>query len=149
MLSILQPLTRNVLKAYALQEQGNLLEFVDPILGTNYCITEATSMLNIALLCSNPSPSLRPSMSAVVTMLEQNKIVEAPCIGTRSTPNDQMKFKGLKKHALNDSQTQSSREGLGMKSAASKDEPWDDSSVYMPSKDTSTLLEDLYDVHLE
>lgn len=149
MFSILQPLTVNVLKVYVLQEQGNLLEIVDPILGTNYSKTEATSMLNIALLCSNPSPTLRPCMSAVVTMLEENKIVEAPCIDTRTTENDNMKFKVFKRHASNDSQTQSSQESPGMRTAALTDDPWDDSSISMPSKDTSKLLEDLYDVDLE
>lgn len=88
-------------------------------------------------------------MSAVVTMLEENKIVEAPCIDTRTTENDNMKFKVFKRHASNDSQTQSSQESPGMRTAALTDDPWDDSSISMPSKDTSKLLEDLYDVHLE
>ncbi|GAB4827140.1 hypothetical protein Ancab_034029, partial [Ancistrocladus abbreviatus] len=32
-------------------------------------------MIKIALLCTNPSPALRPTMSAVVSMLEGNSTV--------------------------------------------------------------------------
>ncbi|KAK1404904.1 LRR receptor serine/threonine-protein kinase [Heracleum sosnowskyi] len=116
-------------RAYVLQEQGNLLEMVDPTLGTNYSKQEALSMLNLALLCSNQSPTLRPSMSAVVSMLQGKKKVEAP-IFTRTTTNESMKFKGFEKHS-HDSHSSSSVEGA-----------WADSSISIPSKDTSKLLED-------
>ncbi|KAK1375422.1 putative LRR receptor-like serine/threonine-protein kinase [Heracleum sosnowskyi] len=98
-------------RAYVLQEQGNLLEIVDPILGTNYSKQEAMNMLNIALLCSNPSPTLRPSMSLIFKAFER---------------------------LSQDSHTLSSMEG-----------PWVDSSISIPSKDTSKLLADLYDVNFE
>jgi hypothetical protein len=60
------------LKAYVLQEQGTLLELVDPSLASNYSPEEAMRMLQLALLCTNPSPTLRPPMSSVVSMLEGN-----------------------------------------------------------------------------
>ncbi|KAI3994531.1 hypothetical protein MKX01_014339, partial [Papaver californicum] len=41
-------------------EQGNLLDLIDPILKSNYSKKEVLRMLNIALLCTNRSPSLRP-----------------------------------------------------------------------------------------
>ncbi|KAL5707371.1 hypothetical protein ACHQM5_018276 [Ranunculus cassubicifolius] len=66
--------------ACVLQEQGNLLELVDENLGSSYCKKEALKMLNIGLLCSNPAPILRPTMSAVVSMLEGNSPVQAPLI---------------------------------------------------------------------
>ncbi|KAK1404912.1 Protein kinase domain-containing protein [Heracleum sosnowskyi] len=116
-------------RAYVLQEQGNLLEIVDPTLGTNYSKQEALSMLNLALLCSNQSPTLRPSMSAVVSMLQGKEKVEAP-IFTRTTTNESMKFKAFEKHS-HDSHSSSSVEGA-----------WADSSISIPSKDTSKLLED-------
>ncbi|CAA6665680.1 unnamed protein product [Spirodela intermedia] len=56
--------------ACVLQEKGTLLELVDPALGTNFSIEEAQQMLNLALLCTNQSPTLRPAMSTVVAMLE-------------------------------------------------------------------------------
>ncbi|KAI4308055.1 hypothetical protein L6164_031173 [Bauhinia variegata] len=56
--------------AYVLQERGNLLELVDPTLGSDYSSEEAMMMLNVALLCTNASPTLRPTMSQAVSMLE-------------------------------------------------------------------------------
>lgn len=58
------------LQAYVLQERGCLLELVDPNLGSEYSSKEAIAMLNVALLCTNASPTLRPTMSQVVSMLE-------------------------------------------------------------------------------
>ncbi|XP_017252407.1 probable LRR receptor-like serine/threonine-protein kinase At1g53440 isoform X2 [Daucus carota subsp. sativus] len=136
--------------AYILQEQGNLLEIVDPIVGTDYSKKEAKSMLNIALLCCNSSPTLRPSMSAVVTMLEGKKKVKTPCTTTHTTTNDNVKLKVFTKPSHRDSRTQSSPESLGARSTASTDESWHvDSSILIPSKDGSKLLDDLYDLNLE
>ncbi|KHN11945.1 Putative LRR receptor-like serine/threonine-protein kinase [Glycine soja] len=56
--------------AYVLQERGSLLELVDPNLGSEYLTEEAMVVLNVALLCTNASPTLRPTMSQVVSMLE-------------------------------------------------------------------------------
>ncbi|WOG98458.1 hypothetical protein DCAR_0417801 [Daucus carota subsp. sativus] len=137
-------------RAYVLQEQGNLLEIVDPILGTNYSKQEATSVINIALLCTSPSPSLRPCMSAVVSMLQGKRKVEAPVVASNTTC-DYTEFKGFENITLA-SQTRSSMfsgKSLGARSVSSMDWPWDDSSVSMPSKDTSRLVTDLYDVILD
>ncbi|KAI9110479.1 hypothetical protein K1719_018345 [Acacia pycnantha] len=51
--------------AYVLQEQGDLIELVDPNLGSSYSSHEAMIMLEVALLCCNPSPTLRPSVSSI------------------------------------------------------------------------------------
>ncbi|RDY02142.1 putative LRR receptor-like serine/threonine-protein kinase [Mucuna pruriens] len=56
--------------AYVLQERGSLLELVDPDLGSEYSNEEVMVVLNVALLCTNASPTLRPTMSQVVSMLE-------------------------------------------------------------------------------
>ncbi|KAK4255938.1 hypothetical protein QN277_008863 [Acacia crassicarpa] len=64
--------------AYVLQEEGNLIELVDPNLGSSYSSHEAMIMLEVALLCTNPSPTLRPSMSSVVGMLEGKLPIQAP-----------------------------------------------------------------------
>lgn len=76
------------MKAYVLEEQGNLLELVDPDLGSNYSSEEAMRMLNVALLCTNPSPTLRPAMSSVVSMLEGKIAVQAPIIKRTSSGQD-------------------------------------------------------------
>ncbi|RZC74185.1 hypothetical protein C5167_049670 [Papaver somniferum] len=56
--------------ANVLNEKGNLLDLIDPILKSNYSKKEVLRMLNIALLCTNRSPALRPMMSTVVGMLK-------------------------------------------------------------------------------
>ncbi|KAF3794527.1 putative LRR receptor-like serine/threonine-protein kinase [Nymphaea thermarum] len=65
-------------QAYVLQEKGRLLDLVDPSLGTNYSKEEALRMLKVSLLCTSPSPTLRPSMSTVVSMLEGRAAVHEP-----------------------------------------------------------------------
>ncbi|XP_030520422.1 probable LRR receptor-like serine/threonine-protein kinase At1g07650 isoform X2 [Rhodamnia argentea] len=62
--------------AYVLQERGCLLELVDPDLGSEFSCEEAMLMLNVALLCTNASPTLRPVMSQVVSMLEGRTAVQ-------------------------------------------------------------------------
>ncbi|XP_050247713.1 probable LRR receptor-like serine/threonine-protein kinase At1g53430 isoform X2 [Quercus robur] len=144
--------------AYVLQEQGNLLELVDPRLGSSYSSEEAMRMLSLALLCTNPSPTLRPLMSSVVSMIEGKCAVQAPII-KRSETNLDPRFKAFEKLShdsqthlsstfLHDSQTQRDMSMNG---------PWIDSSFSVQSKDetsgdhssSSKLLQDLHDVNLE
>ncbi|KAK2976665.1 hypothetical protein RJ640_017408 [Escallonia rubra] len=56
--------------AFVLQRKGSLTELMDPRLGSSLNQKEAIRMVKIALLCTNPSPALRPTMSAVVGMLQ-------------------------------------------------------------------------------
>ncbi|KAH7545049.1 hypothetical protein FEM48_Zijuj01G0052100 [Ziziphus jujuba var. spinosa] len=51
------------------------MELVDPKLGNDFNKEEAVRMLEVALLCLSPSPTLRPIMSAVVSMLEGRSYV--------------------------------------------------------------------------
>ncbi|KAI4333515.1 hypothetical protein L6164_018309 [Bauhinia variegata] len=133
--------------AYVLEEQGNLLELVDPILGSSYSPEEAMRMLNLALQCTNPSPTLRPTMSSVVSMLEGKSPVQTPIIRRRDSSQDP-RFKAFELLSQ-DSQTlvsstisQESIEQRGQ----SADGPWMDSSVSLPSRDdnlsSSKLLKD-------
>ncbi|KAH0717772.1 hypothetical protein KY285_013803 [Solanum tuberosum] len=72
--------------AYVLQEQGNLMDLVDPKLGTDYSWTEANSILELAMMCTNPSPTLRPTMSEVVKVIEgKTKIKTTSSTVRRST----------------------------------------------------------------
>ncbi|KAG8657885.1 hypothetical protein MANES_03G091900v8 [Manihot esculenta] len=141
--------------AYVLQEQGNLLELVDPSLGSNYSKQEAMRVLNLALLCTNPSPTLRPSMSSVVSMVEGKIPVQAPIIKRGSIDQD-ARFKAFE-ILSHDSQTHISKLSHDShdQRSMSIDGPWIDSSVSLPSHDasqehsSSKLLKDLYDVNLE
>ncbi|KAK1583093.1 hypothetical protein Q3G72_020897 [Acer saccharum] len=115
--------------AYVLQEQGNLLELVDPSLGSKFSKEEALRMLNIALLCTNPSPTLRAPMSSVVAMLEGQVPVQAPIV-KRSSDNQDARFKAFE-ILSQDSQTMVStfsQESHSQISNSSMDGPWRDSS---------------------
>ena len=53
------------------------MEVVDPNLGSEFDEKQAERMIKVALLCTNASPKLRPTMSAVIRMLEgEDKIPE-------------------------------------------------------------------------
>ncbi|KAE9617049.1 putative protein kinase RLK-Pelle-DLSV family [Lupinus albus] len=128
--------------AYVLQEQGNLLDLVDPSLGSRYSSVEAMRMLSLALLCTNPSPTLRPPMSSVVRMLEGKTPIQAPIImrGESSEDSQHARFKALKLISQ-DSQTfvssQFSQESMQQRDK-SADGPWIDSSISLPSVDDSS-----------
>ncbi|XP_044480616.1 probable LRR receptor-like serine/threonine-protein kinase At1g53430 isoform X1 [Mangifera indica] len=116
--------------ALVLQEQGNLLELVDPSLGTKFSKKEAMTMLNIALLCTNPSPTLRLSMSSVVSMLEGKSAVEAPII-KRNTDNNDARFKAL------EIISQDSQNHFTTFSHGSHEGPWSGSSTSLQTRDVS------------
>ncbi|XP_052177422.1 probable leucine-rich repeat receptor-like serine/threonine-protein kinase At3g14840 [Diospyros lotus] len=76
-----------------LKAEGRLMELVDPKLGSAFNRDEAMVMINVALLCTNATASVRPAMSSVVSMLEGRTVVKEPLSdGTES--HDQVKFKG-------------------------------------------------------
>ena len=52
------------------------MELVDPELGSDFSKEEALRMIKVALLCTNPSPVLRPVMTAVVNMLEGRIVID-------------------------------------------------------------------------
>ncbi|KAK6917741.1 Malectin domain, partial [Dillenia turbinata] len=58
------------------QQRGSMMELVDPILGTEFNREEAERMIKLALLCTNASPSLRPTMSTALSMLEGQTAIE-------------------------------------------------------------------------
>ncbi|KAF8065678.1 hypothetical protein N665_1165s0007 [Sinapis alba] len=132
--------------AYVLQEQGNLLELVDMDLGTNFSKKEAKRMLNIALLCTNPSPTLRPPMSSVVSMLEGKSKVEPPLVKREADPTGAaaMRFRAFELLSQ-DSESQASttfERDREQKSSSSMDGPWVDSSFSAPGKDVNMKQEE-------
>ncbi|CAA7402425.1 unnamed protein product [Spirodela intermedia] len=81
--------------ACVLQEKGTLLDLVDPALGTNFSIEEAQQMLNLGLLCTNQSPTLRPAMSTVVSMLEGHTPVPVPTMKVNRTESMELRFRAI------------------------------------------------------
>ncbi|KAJ6744412.1 PROMASTIGOTE SURFACE ANTIGEN PROTEIN PSA [Salix purpurea] len=71
-----------------LQKNGDIMEMVDPRLGSAFNKKEVVRMINVALLCTNQSPALRPIMSTVVSMLEGKTDVEE-LVMVPSTLSDQ------------------------------------------------------------
>ena len=53
---------------WKLHESGRSLELMDPIV-TEFDENEALRVVGVALLCTQGSPAMRPTMSRVVTML--------------------------------------------------------------------------------
>ncbi|XP_038691840.1 probable LRR receptor-like serine/threonine-protein kinase At1g53430 isoform X2 [Tripterygium wilfordii] len=142
--------------AYVQQEQGNLLELVDPSLGSNYSAEEAVRMLNLALLCTNPSPTLRPSMSMVLSMLQGKTPVQAPLVNRGSNPDARFKAFEIPSHDSQTNISTFSHNSQQDQRNISIDGPWIDSSISIHSTDgieSSTsrepLMKDLYDVNLD
>ncbi|TQE00754.1 hypothetical protein C1H46_013693 [Malus baccata] len=78
-----------------LQQTGNLLELIDERLGSEVDQKEAEIMVKVALLCTNASASLRPSMSEVVSMLE-GQIPVPDVIPKPSTYTEDLRFKAMR-----------------------------------------------------
>ncbi|KAK4285842.1 hypothetical protein QN277_002482 [Acacia crassicarpa] len=77
--------------AHLLKENDNVMEIVDPRLNSKFKEAEAMVMINVALLCTNVSASLRPTMSSVVSMLEERTVREVVSDG--SEVKDEMKMR--------------------------------------------------------
>ncbi|KAG7012498.1 putative LRR receptor-like serine/threonine-protein kinase RFK1, partial [Cucurbita argyrosperma subsp. argyrosperma] len=83
------------IQACHLQQSGNLVELVDEKLKSEINWYEARNMVKIALLCTHASPSIRPSMSEVVNMLEGR--LEIPDLVLEpSSYNEDLRFKAMR-----------------------------------------------------
>ncbi|CAF2159746.1 unnamed protein product [Brassica napus] len=56
--------------ARKLQQTGDIMDIIDPVLEGDFNRKEAERMIKVSLVCTNSSPLLRPTMSEVVQMLE-------------------------------------------------------------------------------
>ncbi|KAK7244121.1 hypothetical protein RIF29_38939 [Crotalaria pallida] len=74
--------------AHMLKEKDNLMELVDRRLGSDFNKEDVTVMINVALLCTNVSPTLRPAMSSVVSMLEGKTIVQETVLESSEVLNE-------------------------------------------------------------
>ncbi|TXG47725.1 hypothetical protein EZV62_027019 [Acer yangbiense] len=85
--------------AFHLYQNGKLMELVDQNLGFEFDKVEAEGMMKVALLCANASPSLRPTMSEVVNMLEGTTPLP-DAIPEAGSYSEDMKFKALRDKRL-------------------------------------------------
>ncbi|KAF5949281.1 hypothetical protein HYC85_011274 [Camellia sinensis] len=81
-------------KALELKEKGKLMELVDPKLGLDFIEKEVIVMINITILCTNVTPTIRPTMSSVVSMLEGRAVVEE-LVPDSTIFNHKMAVKGM------------------------------------------------------
>ncbi|KAL9346472.1 hypothetical protein Peur_061325 [Populus x canadensis] len=137
--------------AHVVQKKGNLMEIVDPKLQSEFNKEEAERMIKLALLCTNASPSLRPAMSEVVSMLEgQTSIQEM--ISDPSIYGDDLHSKHLKGHyqqvmdqSLNSKQDlfpPSDKSWIGNSSTSAHDlYPINPESINLNISETSSLIE--------
>ncbi|XP_035542842.1 probable leucine-rich repeat receptor-like serine/threonine-protein kinase At3g14840 isoform X2 [Juglans regia] len=121
--------------ALVLQQKGNLVELVDPKLGSEFKMEEAIRMIKVALLCTNPSPALRPTMSAVVSMLEGQTTVD-DVIMDPSLYGDEYKFRALREQLV-----QGQQESMGSIGVESRIR----SSNATLTETSSTSTQNLYD----
>ncbi|KAJ6333336.1 hypothetical protein OIU77_009243 [Salix suchowensis] len=90
------------------------MELVDETLGSKVNIKEAETMVKVALLCTNASPTLRPTMSEVVSMLE-GRMAIPDTLPEPSSYTEDLRFKAMRdlrqheqSHRFSESQTQKS-----------------------------------------
>lgn len=81
------------------------MELVDPTLGSNFSKDEALQMLKLSLLCTSISPTLRPNMSSVVSMLEGKTPLSSLSVQSSTVNSDDMRFKAFTKAPV-DTQTE-------------------------------------------
>uniref|UniRef100_F6HMD0 non-specific serine/threonine protein kinase n=1 Tax=Vitis vinifera TaxID=29760 RepID=F6HMD0_VITVI len=81
--------------ACLLQQSRKFLELVDEKLGSKVNEEEAERMIKVALLCTNASQSLRPTMSEVVSMLEARMPIPDMIPGP-STYTEDLRFKAMR-----------------------------------------------------
>ncbi|CAL5390973.1 unnamed protein product [Camellia sinensis] len=80
--------------ALELKEKGKLLELVDPKLGPDFVEKEVIVMINVAFLCTNVTPTVRPTMSLVVSMLEGRAVFEE-LVSNSTVFSHKMTLKGM------------------------------------------------------
>ncbi|KAM5587858.1 hypothetical protein ABKV19_006349 [Rosa sericea] len=120
--------------ALVLQQRGNLLELVDPRLGSNFSKKEAIRTIKVALLCANPTAALRPIMSAVVSMLEGRTPVDEVVLDP-SIHGDEMTRLRAFEELFDHSTAQGSSPSGSHSLIRSSDAPWTGSSATTTSSD--------------
>ncbi|XP_057457765.1 probable leucine-rich repeat receptor-like serine/threonine-protein kinase At3g14840 [Lotus japonicus] len=114
---------------HLLKQKGNLMDLVDWRLDGDFNKEEVMVMINVALLCASFSPTLRPSMSTVVSMLEGRTIVQEVVPDTSGVSDDK-KFEAMRQYYQQrgpNNKTETSSQSI----------PTDESCAFMPDTDSS------------
>ena len=82
------------------------MELVDEMLRSEINIKEAEIMVKVALMCTNASPTLRPAMSEVVSMLEGRMAV--PETVPVLLYSDDLRFRAMREHRQHEQRHSSS-----------------------------------------
>ncbi|CAL5342058.1 unnamed protein product [Camellia sinensis] len=114
--------------ALDLKEKGNLMELVDPRLESDFNKEQVMVMLNVALLCTNATAAIRPTMSSVVSMLEGKVEVQSFSIDGIEPEKTDNRFQYSPEMSTSDSHSH----------GISTDGPWTD----------TTSASDLYPLNL-
>ncbi|XP_031385998.1 probable leucine-rich repeat receptor-like serine/threonine-protein kinase At3g14840 [Punica granatum] len=83
--------------AHILKARGGLMELVDPRLGSQFNVEEVMVMIEVALLCTDVTPTTRPAMSSVVSMLEGKTVVPLLIPRDGSTLGDEMNIEAMRR----------------------------------------------------
>ncbi|XP_024160837.1 probable leucine-rich repeat receptor-like serine/threonine-protein kinase At3g14840 [Rosa chinensis] len=119
--------------ALLLKEKGNVLELVDPRMGSDFNKEEMMITINVALLCTNVIAADRPTMSSVVSMLEGKASVQELVLDPNASKDE---INEMRKHfESNVAETTSEN---SQRQTMSTEGPWTASS---------TSVNDLYPVN--
>ncbi|XP_045801008.1 probable leucine-rich repeat receptor-like serine/threonine-protein kinase At3g14840 [Trifolium pratense] len=123
--------------AHMLKERGDLMELVDSRLGSDFNKKEVLVVINAALLCTNVTSNLRPSMSSVVSMLEGSTAVPE-FVPESSEVMDEKKMEVMRQYYYQKEENKTSK--LQTQSRRlSNDGPWT----------ATSSSADLYPIHLD
>ncbi|KAK3424542.1 hypothetical protein EUGRSUZ_F01314 [Eucalyptus grandis] len=120
-----------------LKERGNLIDLVDQRLGCHFDKEEALVLTKVALMCTNATPSLRPPMSSVVSMLEGK--VAVPVLDFGGAIMTEEKIEAMRKHFRGDKHQ---AVGENITKSMSIDGPWIGAT-------SSASANDLYPIFLD
>ncbi|KAL2926246.1 hypothetical protein RDABS01_007051 [Bienertia sinuspersici] len=92
-----------------LHDESTIKILMDSKLGTDYDEEEASTIIQVALLCINPSPALRPTMSKVLSMLEGKTKVEELVLEPNSSYGHEWMYRASKRfeNQITETETQS------------------------------------------
>ncbi|XVF79037.1 hypothetical protein PTKIN_Ptkin14bG0187400 [Pterospermum kingtungense] len=125
--------------AHILKVKGNILDLIDPMIGSECNIEEVKVMIEVALLCTTATAAARPSMSSVVSMLEGRAAVEEFITESSSSRNK------LTAEAMTKLYQQIEENDDSQKKSMLGDGPWTTSSTsaadLYPLNLTSTYLQ--------
>ncbi|KAF8028849.1 hypothetical protein BT93_E1499 [Corymbia citriodora subsp. variegata] len=123
--------------ARVLKERGNLMDLVDQRLGSHFDEEEVLATINVALLCTNATPALRPLMSSVVSMLEGKVVV--PVLDAEGAIMTEETIEAMRKHFKGD---EDQAVGENITKSTLTDGPWTGTA-------SSTSANDLYPINLD